>query len=83
MSNFDKWTQRKKKQWVRYIRKAYKKYWKLHSEATLQKRVFSSWVETYNETWDENILEIEGFEDIRDTEWLERLRLIHDSALED
>ena len=83
MSSFDKWARKKKKQWVRNIRKAYKKYNKLHNEALVQQRIFSSLVEVYNETWDENVLEIEGFEDIRDIKWLNSLRNIHYSALED
>ena len=75
MKNF---TQRMKKRYLKKINKAYRKYHDYCIDAETQKKIFTLYVDTYEKLFDENVMDNEGFKDIRDLKYIEELNNMED-----
>ena len=75
MKNF---TQRMKKRYLKKINKAYRKYHDYRIDAETQRKIFTLYVDTYEKLFDENVMDNEGFKDIRDLKYIEELNNMED-----
>lgn len=75
MKNF---TQKMKKRYLKKMNKAYRKYHNYCIDAETQRKLFTLYADTYEELFDEKVIENECFKDIRNPKYITELNNTED-----